>query len=193
MAMKKTKNNSERRRERLRDEHFGDDSWERVWHSADEKRGYGCMPRVLPVLLRLANDKQVTDNKDCRSTYVELIARDWGQALVEIQDEEEHAVRAGYASKRAVRTWRERMRLLQGAGFIEIGAKSFREIGYVLIRHPDDVITALRRAGKVEESLWRLYGETCNEFGVGAPEDPLVPTVQEATIQVAVNDAANST
>ena len=166
---------ADKRRRRLREEQFGADSWNEVWQGPDEKKGYACVPRVLPVLLQLAHDKAVTLATDCRSTYLELLTRNWGQGFIEIRDEQEHALRAGYTSPRSLRTWRERMRLLKNAGFIEMREKAFRPIGYVLLRHPHKVIGDLRAAHKVDGQLWLLYCEICEDFGVEPPPDPLAP------------------
>ncbi len=166
-------NNSEKRRKNLREELFGDDSWDRVWKSSFE-RGFACLPRTLPIMLELAHDKAVTgNNQDCRTAYIELLCRDWGQAIVEILDEAAHAVRAGYPSQRGLRTWRERIRTLEDAGFIEVQASAARDLGYIMIRHPDRVISDLRGQRKVTDKLWLAYKETCREFGVTPSEDPL--------------------
>lgn len=165
---------ADKRRKELRIELFGEESWDRAWKSADEKRGYACVPRVLPILMELAHDKQVTGNHDCRGAYLELYCRNWGQAIVEITDEEAHALRAGYyTAKRSLRSWQERMKILEEQGFVEVRERSVRGIGYVMLRHPDLVICELRQQRKVEDRLWLAYQETCREFGLAAPQDPL--------------------
>lgn len=161
------------RRRKLRDECFGADSWERVWKSADEKKGYACVPRILPILMQLAHDKKITGNQDCRSTLLELYCANWGEAIVEIQDESGHGLRAGFGTDRAARSWRERIYLLAEAGFIEVREKSSRPIGYVMLRHPMSVLSELRAQRKMDQNLWLAYAEVCREFGLPAPEDPL--------------------
>lgn len=162
---------SDQFRTKLREEMFGPEAWDRAWQGPDE-RGFACVPRVLPILLKLAHDSKVTGNRDCRSVYVELLSQNWGQAIVEVRDEQAHALRSGYASKRGVRTWQERIEQLESQGFIEVQPKSVRRIGYILLRHPNLVILHLRKEGKVRDSIWRAYMETCREFGLKAPEDP---------------------
>jgi hypothetical protein len=167
------KTHPSRRRMELRDREFGEESWGRVWKSAAEGRGFTCLPRTFPVLAELAHSRAVTGGRDCRGALLELYSRDWGEAIIEVLDEESHALRAGYASSRAVRTWRERIELLERAGFIEVRPKSVRRFGYILLVHPDQVITELRARRKVPDRLWLAYAETCREFGVTAPADPL--------------------
>jgi hypothetical protein len=161
-----------KRRREAREEAFGSDSWSRTWKSARERRGFACLPRVLPILLELAHSRGLTKTKDCRSVYVELFCRDWGEGLIEIRDEGEHALRAGYLPPRGIRSWRERMAALEAGGFIETKPRSTRSIGYVLLRHPDEVIRLLRSRGQVPDALWLAYGEVCREFGMPPLEEP---------------------
>src|SRR5690349_21456104 len=68
-------------------------SKQRIWKSSAEK-GYCCVPRVLPLLTRLMNDKGVIEGKakgDCGGVYVELLARVRAQGIIEIVSEGEHA------------------------------------------------------------------------------------------------------
>lgn len=161
-------NKSDAYRGRLRDQHFGAQAWERAWQGPDEK-GYACVPRVLPILLELAHASAVTGRMDCRSAYVELLTQNWGQGFIDIKDEQAHAMRSGYTSKRGVRTWQERIKVLAKQGFIEIKPKSMREIGYILLRHPNSVVADLRLAGKIDDQTWAAFLETCQEFGVAPP------------------------
>jgi hypothetical protein len=129
--------------------------------------------RVLPILLQLAAVQSLFHNKNAAQVYVELLCRDWGQGMIEVQDEEAHAFRAGYDGVRGLRSWRERIEALQQAGFIEIRPRANRKIGYVLLVHPSRIISVLRKQKLVGEELWREYEEICREFGIEAPADPL--------------------
>lgn len=161
--MPKTK--ADLKRELLREE-FWPQHQENVWGGPAEK-GYWCAPRVLPLFLDLAASKRVVGDLDCSKVYLELLSRDFGQGVVEILDEEEHAFCAGYRGKRAKRTWQERMRLLGEAGFIQLQPKGNRAIGYVLIFHPYKVATELRKRGKVDELWWELFKQKLNAIGAG--------------------------
>lgn len=122
------------------------------WGGPSE-RGYCCVPRLLPFLMLIASDKRVVGALDCRSALVELLCRDHGQGVIEIGNEEEHAFLAGYAGERAVRTWRERVKMLRDAGIIRIAPKGARELGFVQLVHPCDVVATHRAtldAGFVE-------------------------------------------
>jgi hypothetical protein len=161
--MAKTK--ADLKRELLREE-FWPEHQGSVWGGPAEK-GYWCAPRVLPLFLDLAASKSVVGDLDCSKVYLELLSRDFGQGVVEILDEEEHAFCAGYRGKRAKRTWQERIRRLEGSGFIQVQPKGNRTIGYVLIIHPYKVATELRNAGKVDDLWWQLFKQKLNAVGAG--------------------------
>jgi len=177
---KRTLNASQKRRRNDRDALFGAESFLRMWKSPDEKGGYCCLPRVLPVLMQLARNKKIVGSLDCSSVYLELLTRDWGEGIVQITDPEAHAVRAGYSASRP-RSWRERVQALADAGFIEVAAHSARSIGYVLIIHPNNIVESLRaKDGLLEEQHWLAYNEICRDFGMPLPKDPLDPANQDA-------------
>jgi hypothetical protein len=116
-------------------------------------------------VLALTKDKRIVGEKDCSSVYLELLARDFGQGIVEIRDEDEHAFCAGYSSNRARRTWQERIKLLEREGFIQTVPKGNRSTGYVLIVHPLQAVAGLRRQGKVTDELWRMFQQRLLETG----------------------------
>lgn len=130
-----------------------------------DEKGWWRAPRTLPLILSLTRDKRITGKLDCSSVYLELHSRDFGQGLVEILDEDEHAFCAGYFGNRALRSWRERMAMLENAGFIKIAPKGNRRIGYVLLISPHAVAEELRRQGKVGDAWWRAYKQRLQAVG----------------------------
>lgn len=169
--MAKAPTRASQRRRDLR-EQLWPDSEDRIWRGADEK-GWWPAPRVLPLLLHLTRDKEIVGAQDASQVYLELLSRDFGQSIVEIRDEDEHAYHAGYTSSRARRTWQERMRVLEKAGFIEVRAKGNRDYGLVLIVHPAHVIRELRRQGKVTDKWWSMLQQQLLDTGATVLEDPL--------------------
>jgi hypothetical protein len=163
MAMVRTK--ADQRREQLRESLWPGEE-ENVWGGPTEK-GYWCAPRTLPLMLNLASDKRVVGELDCSTAYVDLLSRDFGQGFVEILDEEEHAYCSGYTGRRARRTWQERIKKLEKAGFIRVKPRLNRSIGYVLIVHPYKVASELRRAGKLDSQWWQLFSQRLNDMGAG--------------------------
>jgi hypothetical protein len=142
-----------KRRTDLRKELWPND---RAWVAA-KAVGFFQAPRTLPLLLSLIKEKSISGKKDAGSVYLELWARHWGQGIIEISNENEHAFASGYRGTRAVRTWRERMRILEAAGFIKIKSSGNSAIGVILLVHPMDAVEDLRRKGKVPENWLTAY------------------------------------
>jgi DNA-binding Lrp family transcriptional regulator len=74
-----------------------------------------------------------------------------------MEHEAVHAFAAGYEGTRAVRTWQERMKVLEQAGFIktvEVGNQKYK---YVAIVHPTTAIQQLRDAKKISDKWWNAY------------------------------------
>jgi hypothetical protein len=127
MAGRRAVAQSERLRN-VRDEFWPDaDPWTGAQPIDD---GWFKAPRTLPLILGLMRDKALSPKGDPTSVYLELLSRQFGDGIVEIQNQAEHAYAAGYTSERgARRTWEEHMRLLNSLGFIKIkkvGANPFR-------------------------------------------------------------------
>ncbi|MCH7639000.1 MAG: hypothetical protein IH855_06010 [Bacteroidetes bacterium] len=141
---------AEQRRADLKDEFW---PGERAWQSFREK-GYFSAPRTLPLVMVAIDLKNLSGNKRPSKVYVELLSNHIGQGIVELVPVEDHAFAAGYTGSRAVRTWSERMKLLETLGFIKTKEKGNRRFGYVLLRHPTIVMSELHDDGKIPDSLW---------------------------------------
>lgn len=140
------KTSAAEKREKLREMYWpGEDAWT----GANEK-GWFRAPRTLPLLLSLLSSKAISDRLDPTQVYLELLARHFDGGVIEMAHEGDHAYAAGYRGERAVRTWQERMNLLEKLGFIKtkkIGNQTFR---YVLIVHPATVVERLRQKKLVD-------------------------------------------
>jgi hypothetical protein len=74
-----------------------------------------------------------------------------------MKDAAEHASAAGFFSNRAVRSWQERMKILEKIGFIKtkkIGNQAFK---FVLLVHPTVAVKRLRDKKKVSDEWWDAY------------------------------------
>jgi hypothetical protein len=89
--------------------------------------------------------------------YLELLSRHMGDGIVELEHEEDHANAAGYFGARAVRSWKDRMRILDTAGFIKSGKKGSRQFAYVFLVHPAIAMHQLHASGKISTDLWSAY------------------------------------
>jgi hypothetical protein len=76
-------------------------------------------PRILPLILTLLKEKRFRGNKDPLHVYLELWSRHRDEGVIEMVYEAEHVCAAGCTGTRAVRTWLERMRILEDLGFIK--------------------------------------------------------------------------
>jgi len=114
-------------------------------------------PRTLPLLLSLLGEKDLSGSQDPTKVYVELLARHMDSGVIEMGHEAEHAFAAGYEGPRAVRTWQERMRILERLGFIRARRAANQDFKYVLLVHPTAVVQQLRATGKVSDDWWNTY------------------------------------
>jgi len=141
------------RREELQKQYW---PTEDLWTGEHEK-GWFSAPRTLPLILTLLASKHVSQKKDPVSVYLDLLSRQRGEGIVEMEHEADHAYAAGYEGTRAIRTWQERMKVLVQAGFIktvEVGNQKYR---YVAIVHPTTAVQRLRDAKKVPDKWWNAY------------------------------------
>jgi hypothetical protein len=127
-----------------------------AWTGENEK-GWFRAPRTLPLLLALLSSKLVSGNTDPTRVYMELLARHVDEGVVQMATDEEHAFAAGYDGDRGVRSWRERMRLLEEIGVIKIKKMGPKRYAYVLLVHPNVYVAGLRDAGKVDPHWSEAY------------------------------------
>src|SRR5215467_7009300 len=83
------------RRAQLKEHYWPEDA---AWNGAGA--GWFKGPRTLPLILA-------------------LLSRHFDGGVIEMGNEADHAYAAGYTGSRAIRTWHERMLLLQELGFIK--------------------------------------------------------------------------
>ena len=144
---------TERRRAKIRkdfwpNEDFWTDSKETGWFSAT---------RTLSLILGLMDSKALSGTRAPSKVYVELLTRHFDNGIIEIKSEEEHAYASGYTGNRAVRSWRERMQLLEELGFIKTKEGGGRSFHYVLLVHPTVAVKQLSDKNKVPDAWWTTY------------------------------------
>jgi len=121
--------------------------------------------------LVLLSSKEISGGKDPSNVYLELLSRQRGEGVIEMAHEAEHAFAAGYEGKRAVRTWQERMIILEETGFIrteKIGNQRYR---YAAIVHPTRAVQVLREQDRIPENWWKAYIENKRTSGEATFED----------------------
>src|SRR5262245_1949697 len=75
----------------------------------------------------------------------------------EITNEADCAFASSYSGNRAVRTWQERMKILEQGGFIKTKKVGNQPYRYVLLIHPVYAVQRLYEAGKVSNHWWDTY------------------------------------
>jgi len=103
---------AKQKRTNIRNEHWASET---RWWSGYEEKGWFAAPRSLPFVLRALDSKAVSGSKRVSPAYVDLLSRHMGDGVIELEHDTDHAYAAGYAH---ARQWRERMVLLERAGFI---------------------------------------------------------------------------
>lgn len=133
----------------------------RYWKQEESWNGTGSgwfkAPRTLPLILALLSQKQLTGGRDVARVYLELLARHLDGGVIEIGNEADHAYAAGYTGTRAIRTWHERMQLLEKLGFIKTRRVGNQRYKLVLLADPLNAIADLYKHGRVPEAWWETY------------------------------------
>ena len=114
-------------------------------------------PRTTPLVLVLLSDKKLCGKSDAGRVYLELLARHWSTGIVEMASPGEHSYACGYTGTRGVRTWLERMKLLDDLGFIKSQSSGNQQYKYVLLVHPTIAVKALHDKSRISKDWWNTY------------------------------------
>lgn len=144
---------STEKRESIKAEYWGKDEG---WTGMNEK-GWFKAPRTLPHLLSILSSKNLSGSKDPSSTYLELLSRHVDSGLIEMVSEADHAYGAGYSGPRAIRTWQERMKILEDLSFIKTKKIGNQQYRYVLLVHPTKIVEQLEKTKKVPPAWFEAY------------------------------------
>ncbi len=146
---------AQERREQIKAEFWPDDV---AWTGDRPEVGWFRAPRTLPLILMLLSSEKVTDSKsDPTGVYLELLARHRDSGVVEMSTEADHSYAAGYPGARGIRTWQERMKLLEKLGFIKTVKGGNQTYKSVMLVHPTIVVKKLYDEGKLERTWWNTY------------------------------------
>jgi len=153
--MAKFKTATQVKREGYKKEFWPD---EIAWTGDQYQQGWFRAPRTMPLILSLLSNKKVTATTlDPSRVYLDLLARHRDSGIVEMADEGDHSYAAGYHGPRGVRTWKERMRLLETLGFIKSKKGGNQQYKFVLLVHPTIAVQRLQEKGKVDSHWWDTY------------------------------------
>lgn len=142
-----------KKREKIRREFWsGEDAW-----TMTNEIGWFRAPRTLPLILQVLNLHEISGNASPGNVYLELLARHIDNGVVEMSSESDHAFAAGYTGSRAVRSWQERMQILEKSGFIKTDQVGNQKYKYVLLVHPTVAMQKLYEQKKVPAALWKAF------------------------------------
>ena len=188
--MGKPKSSQTVRREALKKEFWAD----QVAWTGDGEKGWLRAPRTLPLIMWLLSQKDVGGNFDPGPAYLELLARHKDSGIVEMGPEGDHSFAAGYTTTRGIRTWQERMAVLEKLGFIKTQPSGNTKYGHVLLVHPAIAIQKLREAKTVPDRWWQAYraqqiasGETKYEDLIRRQAPPNVVPIKPGTASTAAS------
>jgi hypothetical protein len=119
----------------------------------------------MPIVLRILGEKTVSGDMDLTRTYIGVWCDNYGQGIVEIDDEQAYAEAAGLRGTRGVRSWRERMRKLAELGFLRLHEGGAKSVAFVAILHPYDAVEDLRTRGLVSDAWWGAYQQRLAQVG----------------------------
>ncbi|HEV8330492.1 MAG TPA: hypothetical protein VGQ22_03665 [Steroidobacteraceae bacterium] len=153
--MPRFKTANQLKREQFKAEFWPDDI---AWTGDPPEQGWFRAPRTLPFLLLLLSSKKITGSAaDAGRVYLDLLARHRDSGLIEMANEGDHSYAAGYHGSRGVRTWKERMKLLEDLGFIKSRKGGNQQYKFVLLVHPTMAVHNLRNKSKIDTHWWESY------------------------------------
>lgn len=142
--------------------HFPDVPKEWLW-DRNSNHGFTTAPRTLPLAMH-AIDEQ-TKGMPAGHTLFCLWARSPDRPLVTIDNPLTFAAEAGFDGKRAVDTWRRRMKKLRELGFIQTQDGASGDFHYVLLLNPNSAMHQLHKQGKVQKVLYGRFMDRMAEIG----------------------------
>jgi hypothetical protein len=167
-----------------------------LWPDLDEKRlwaykttgGWLNIPRAMPLLLRIMDT--MSKGKPVSQTYLDLWCRTFNDSFVIANKPTEMAFYAGFNGERAVRTWADRISILDTLGFIEILDGPSGAISYILILNPFHVLKEHHAKGSIGTKSYNALIERLIETGTDELAEPEVEATTDAEVETKAKTAA---
>jgi hypothetical protein len=129
-----------------------------IW-SRKRDAGFISVPRILPVAMQAIDE--YSKGAPAGHTLFCLWARSPDHVMVTIENPTSFAVEAGFHGKRAVDTWRKRMKVLTELGFIVPKKGDAGDYNYVLLMNP---IVAVERMHQTQSTPRQIRPELYGRF-----------------------------
>jgi hypothetical protein len=94
------------------------------------------------------------DRRNAGRVYFDIWCRAFDDYVVEVRDEYEAAYSSGYEGQRAIRTWRERVSVLDNLGFVRTKKAPHGSYRYILVLDPHKVVENLYNKKKISDEEW---------------------------------------
>lgn len=107
---------------------------------------FTTVPRTMPIILNII-DQLSEGSKRTSITYLALWCQAFDEMYISLQNAPELAFHAGFTGQRAVRTWRERIKVLEEFGFICTAPGTAGPYSHAIIVNPHFVVRRLFAAG----------------------------------------------
>lgn len=107
--------------------------WNRQTHD-----GFSTIPSTMPLMMSIMDD--LSNGRPVSMPYLDLWTRAYDEGFVTLAKPREMAFHSGYNTERAERTWKQKLDILSGLGFINLKSGPSGPASYALIWNPYLVI-----------------------------------------------------
>jgi hypothetical protein len=157
---KKRKSKMEEKASKIRKECWpnikDEDLWDRLRND-----GFTTVPRTMPLIMEIIDD--LSKNQPAGQAYFVLWCHVFYDSFVTIENPAVYAAETGFSGERALTTWKQRMKTLQGLGFIDAKDGASGDFHYVLLLNPHIVIQKLKN--RIQESRFRQIYNRALDIG----------------------------
>lgn len=152
---------AKRRRAKLRKELWPDVTDEMIWNRATFK-GFTTVPRTMPIIMSIINTLSKTS---AGNVYFGIWCKAFDDFIIEVRDEYDMAFSCGYSGSRAIRSWRERVDVLEKNGFVRSSRSPVGSYRYILVLDPHKAIAKLYGHSAVEKEYYAALQQTLITIG----------------------------
>ena len=133
----------------LRNQFWPDLNKDMLWHRK-RNPGFISIPRTLPYIMQIMDE--MSNGKPVSATYFALWCHTFDESFVRNDKSVEMSFESGFRGQRAETTWKNRMKILQELGFIEVKSGPSGPCNYVVILNPHKVVKQHVDSGKYPET-----------------------------------------
>lgn len=128
--------------------------------------GWARIPRTIPLVATLAD--LLAGKKKPGRLYLTLWSYEFGDGYIEVGDPASIGFEAGYAARRAARSFTERVSELREIGLVRTAPLGVRECGFILLLDPHRVVMKLRerKPQLIPEQWWTAFVARCSAAGI---------------------------